>query len=167
MLLKDQGVDLNRYQVIPRTLIFVFDTKSRVLLIKGSQAKSLWSGMLNGIGGHIEQGEDIYQAAKRELLEETGLTDISLCFCGQIMADVRENTGVCLFIFRGDFQTGSLVSSSEGELFWVDLDQLGEFLLVKDLPVLIPRVMAYQPFDPLIIGKYIRRADGNLEILLR
>jgi predicted NUDIX family phosphoesterase len=53
----DQGVHTKRYQIIPRVLIFIFDG-DRVLLIKGAPNKRLWANQYNGIGGHIERGED-------------------------------------------------------------------------------------------------------------
>jgi 8-oxo-dGTP pyrophosphatase MutT (NUDIX family) len=44
--------------------------------------------LYNGIGGHIEAGEDILEAAQRELNEETGISQVELSICGQIMIDV-------------------------------------------------------------------------------
>jgi hypothetical protein len=44
-----------------------------VLLIR--KAKPDWmKGKLNGVGGKIEQGESVYEAQAREVLEETGIT---------------------------------------------------------------------------------------------
>ena len=63
----DQGFDDRKYHVIPRTLIFLFDSLNRVLLIKGSDKKQRWPGKYNGVGGHIESGEDILEAALRVL----------------------------------------------------------------------------------------------------
>jgi 8-oxo-dGTP diphosphatase len=59
--------------VIPRSLIFV-TRPGKVLLIKGHPRKRLWANRYNGIGGHIEYGEDLVKAAERELLEESGLS---------------------------------------------------------------------------------------------
>ena len=61
----EQGVSKNRYQLIPRCLIFIRKDDS-FLLIKGASNKKIWANKFNGIGGHIEKGEDIKSAAQRE-----------------------------------------------------------------------------------------------------
>lgn len=161
----DQGIAARRYKVIPRSLIFLFDDNDRVLLLKGSKTKRLWAGLYNGIGGHIEQGEDILEAALRELIEETGITDVDLCFCGQIMVDVSEDTGVAIFLFRGQYWGEDLIHSAEGQLAWIPIDQLGEVPTVEDLPVLLPKILNYQSSDPILIAKYQYGVDGELKIL--
>jgi len=162
----DQKIHTNRYKVVPRTLVFLFDSTNRVLLIKGSSNKRLWSGLYNGIGGHIEVGENIQEAAVRELKEETGIINCPLQFCGQIMVDVTPETGVSLFIFRGTYQDEVIISSSEGELTWIPLDAIENLRLVEDLPRLIPLVAAHQPDSPVIIGKYSYDQEGKLRISL-
>ena len=72
---EDQGVakSKHRYQVIPRTLCFI-TYGDEVLLLRGGPHKRLWAGRYNGVGGHIEAGEDVHAATLREIDEETGLT---------------------------------------------------------------------------------------------
>lgn len=163
----DQGIDDLRYQVVPRTLIFLFNQQHQVLLLRGANTKRLWAGLYNGIGGHIEAGEDILQAAYRELKEETGIQNVTLRFCAQVMVDVAENTGVAIFIFRGDASITDFTPSKEGRLFWVDLDDLESFPLVEDLPLLIPRIAAHQSESPVIIGKYVYQPDGSMKVSFR
>lgn len=163
----DQGIDQKRYQVIPRTLIFLFDAQNRVLLLQGSPSKRLWGGLYNGIGGHIEPGEDIREAAYRELNEEAGIEGVQLFLSAQIMVDVSDTTGVAIFVFRGEYHEEGLTASSEGALLWVDLDRLHEIPLVEDLSTLIPKVAAQRPSSAIIVGKYAYGQNGELEISLR
>lgn len=163
----DQGIEQKRYTVVPRTLIFLFDSHNRVLLLKGAKTKRLWAGLYNGIGGHIERGEDIYEAASRELQEETGIAGIDLSFCGQINVDVTDQLGVAIFVFKGEFMKEVFLHSSEGELDWVSLDMIDSYPLVEDLLELIPRVAAYQPNMPIIVGKYRYGASGEMDISFR
>jgi 8-oxo-dGTP diphosphatase len=163
----DQGIDHKRYRVVPRTLIFLFNHSNQVLLLKGSPNKRLWPSQFNGIGGHLESGEDIVQAAYRELSEETGITDVTIYLCGQIMIDVNRADGVAIFVFKGQYDALLELASPEGELAWVDLDGLAAVPLVEDLPVLIPMVAAQQPASPLIIGKYSYGPAGEMLISFR
>lgn len=163
----DQGVEEKRYQVVPRTLIFLFDDKERVLLLKGSPQKRLWADLFNGIGGHIEKGEDVLEAAYRELDEETDITNVFLQLCGQIMIDVSETVGVAIFIFRGTCTTTNYEASTEGSLAWIPLAALDDFPVVEDLPRLIPLVASQQKKADFIIGKYAYNLDGSLSIDFR
>ncbi|MBW6464937.1 MAG: NUDIX domain-containing protein [Brevefilum sp.] len=163
----DQGMDHVRYQVVPRVLIFLFDHHNRVLLLKGSAQKRLWAGLYNGIGGHIEAGEDILEAAHRELFEETGILDLSMDLCGQIMVDVAPQVGVAIFVFKGAYHGTSLTPSDEGMLSWVNLEDLDSLDLVEDLPVLLPKIAVHGPSSPMIIAKYTYDGAGNLRISFR
>ena len=163
----DQGIDQVRYQVVPRTLIFIFDQQNRVLLLKGSPQKRLWAGLYNGIGGHIEAGEDILEAAQRELFEETGISELSLDLCGQIMVDASPQVGVAIFVFKGEYHSTSLLPSDEGSLAWVDLDDLDSVPLVEDLRVLLPKVAQQRPSSSMIIAKYTYGTEGDLKISFR
>ena len=163
----DQGIDADRYQITPRTLIFLFNSNGQVLLLRGAENKRLWAGLFNGIGGHIEAGEDILESALRELKEETGIRGAWLQFCGQIMIDISPEKGVGVFLFRGTYAGTSLQPSLEGQLHWINLDEIESYSLVEDLPLLIPKIATFKPGDPPIIGKYTYGPDGALQISIR
>jgi 8-oxo-dGTP diphosphatase len=146
----DQGADDSRYMLIPRTLIFI-TRGSQVLLLKGASQKRLWANRYNGVGGHVEHGEDILGAAKRELIEETGLRIENLWLCGLMVVDTGKSPGVGIFILRGDLDEGQspeMKPSAEGSLEWVSFDQLEQRLLLDDLKVLLPRILSQRRDTP-------------------
>lgn len=139
-----QGFDNKRFQVIPRVLIFVFRDEKEVLLIKGSPTKKIWANKYNGIGGHVEPRETIKQAALRELKEESGIFDLPLAFCGNLIIDLEAGRGIQLFVFKGAYSGQQLTDSSEGKLEWIKVPGLEGINVVEDLPVLIPKVLSYK-----------------------
>lgn len=147
MPVSEQGAVPGRYTIIPRALIFVFQGED-VLLIRGASTKRLWANKYNGIGGHIERGEDALTAARRELAEETGLTRVDLRLVGTVLIDAGGELGIGLFVFRGDYREGELSESHEGTLEWVPVSRLGEYPLVEDLQTFLPKITAMGPGDP-------------------
>lgn len=160
----DQGVSPDRYALIPRTLIFI-TRGERVLLLKGAPHKRLWAGLYNGIGGHIERGEDALSAARRELYEETGLDVPGLWLCGTLIVDTGKNTGIGIYIFRGECIHGEPQPSSEGIAEWISPEQISNLPLLEDLPILLPRALATQPSAPPFAARSSYDTNGHLHIV--
>jgi 8-oxo-dGTP diphosphatase len=161
----EQGVNRQRYQVIPRSLIFITDG-DKVLLLKGAAHKRLWANKYNGIGGHIESGEDIYQGALRELKEEAGIEVQPLRLCGSIMIDTGENIGIHLFVFTGIFKGGMLQQSDEGKLEWIALGKILEYPLVEDLKTILPAILKTE-VGQMIYAHYSYNDQDEMQINYR
>jgi 8-oxo-dGTP diphosphatase len=155
----DQGVTKDRYMIIPRTAIFLRRGDS-YLLLKGAPTKRLWANKYNGLGGHIERGEDVFSAAKRELLEETRLC-ADLWLCGTLIVDAGE-TGIGLYIFSGECLKGEPVPSPEGTAEWVAFESIHQLPVVEDLPVLLSKIHTMKRGDIPFSARSYYDKDGKL-----
>jgi 8-oxo-dGTP diphosphatase len=165
----EQGVTADRYSIIPRTLIFLTRQAPgglEVLLIKGAPTKRLWANRYNGVGGHIERGEDALSAARRELQEETGLESAHLRLVGTVLIDADVERGIGLFVFTGQYEGGRLIESSEGQLEWVPADRLAQYPLVEDLQVILPRILTLVPGSAPFSALYNYDSQDQLKVHL-
>jgi 8-oxo-dGTP diphosphatase len=164
----EQGFSEDRYSMVPRTLIFL-DCGDLVLMLKGSPSKKIWASKYNGIGGHVERGEDIINAAKRELFEESGFRTEDLWLGAVVTIDVQETGGILLFVFRGQIDKDTCkdlepATSVEGSLEWVHRSEVFDLPLVDDLPVLLPKLFSHREGDPIIYANY-KYDDDDLAIV--
>lgn len=149
----EQGANATqgRWLTIPRTLCFVTNGED-VLLMRRAPHKRVFPNQYNGVGGHIERDEDVYNSAKREILEETGLHVDNLRLRAVYNIDAREETGIVLFVFTGVSQSREVTANDEGTLHWVRKNVVMQLDLVEDLPMIFPRILDMKDADaPLFV----------------
>jgi 8-oxo-dGTP diphosphatase len=164
MPVEEQGVQPERYQIIPRVLVFA-TRADQVLLLKGASRKRVWPNRYNGVGGHVERGEDVLTAARREFHEETGLELRNAWLAAIVMIDTQQPTGISLYVFRGTAGSGELIASEEGSLHWVKQAEIANLELVEDLPILLPKTLALKPGEEPLFAQYTYTQEGNLRIV--
>ena len=88
-------------------------------------------------GGHVEYHEPIIDSMIREIYEETGLTISDLKFCG--IKDWIEDDGsrYMVFLYKTNKYTGELMSSREGNVFWMSLEELKKKPLLWHLEMML------------------------------
>ena len=105
------------------TLCMVRDPANGRILVQ-NRRKS-WKGIAFP-GGHVESGESLVACAKREVLEETGLSVSHLSLCGVKDWYLAEtNKRYLVFLFATECFEGVLrTDCDEGESFWVSREDI-------------------------------------------
>lgn len=138
----EQGANAidGRWLTIPRTLCFVLNGDD-VLLMKRAAHKRVFPSRYNGVGGHIERDEDPLESARREILEETGLSVGRLRLRAVYNIDAGEMSGILLFVFIGWAESREVIANDEGTLHWISRDEIMTLDLVEDIPHILPRIL--------------------------
>lgn len=110
------------YSVEFTNMVMVEDGCGNVLV---QERVKYWKGIAFP-GGHVEPGETFEASAKREILEETGLTVRNLKLCGIIHWDNPEKrTKYIVYAYKTKDYSGTLTDKTdEGRVFWVKKDEL-------------------------------------------
>src|SRR5947209_20520880 len=133
------------YTPILATLGYVFSLdRQRVLMVhRNARASDPHFGKYNGLGGKLNQGEDVVAGMEREIREEAGIECEALDLAGTISwpgfgAGGEDWFG---FIFRiGRFSGTPLTENAEGVLEWIEVDRVLELPMWEGDRRLLPMV---------------------------
>ena len=143
-------------QAIFTTLCMVSDPIGRVLVQE--RVGTAWDGIAFP-GGHVEPGESFVEAAAREVFEETGYRLKSLTLCG-IKQFTMENGGrYVILLFKSSCFEGSLRPSPEGNVFWLERDQMKGHTLARDMEEMMSL------FDSEDLSEFYYAPDGSCRLL--
>lgn len=143
-------------------LCLIEDTSTNkvVLQYRSPERYKKWSGYAFP-GGHIEEGESIAESVIREVYEETGLTITAPKLVAVKDWELDEGGRYIVFCYKATRFSGQLRSSEEGEVSWVEKDQLEKLDLSYDM---LPLLEVLE--DPDLSEFYYRkRTDDDWEKL--
>lgn len=124
---------MSRTENVELTVLCLIEDGSRILL--QNRVKKDWRGYALP-GGHVEPGESFVDAVVREMKEETGLTVIEPRLVGVKQFPI-ENGRYVVLLFKVTEWTGSLNSSEEGHMEWIEYGRLSGIETVADLEQLL------------------------------
>lgn len=133
-----------------------------VLLLRHPAHSDRFAGLWNGVGGHVDAGEDLRAAARRELREEAGLDVPGLRLRGVIHESGLLGRSYVIFLFVGESGVRELRPADGLELAWHPLRRVAELPLVADLVELLPRLLGAG--DPVLATAIYDGGDGLVSL---
>jgi len=124
---------MSRCEQVELTTLCLIYKEDKILL--QNRVKKDWQGWTLP-GGHVEPGESIVEAVRREMKEETGLTVRSVQLRGVKQSPI-EGGRYIVFLFRTDDFEGEVISCEEGEMRWFSRSDLASIPAVSDFAELL------------------------------
>ncbi len=110
------------------TVLCLIQDRNKILL--QNRVKEDWKGYTFP-GGHVEAGESFVDAVVREMKEENGLTVTDPKLAGIKQFPIKNGRYIVL-LFKATKFSGTVTSSDEGDMEWIDIDDLSKVNVVED-----------------------------------
>ena len=138
----------------------------RVVMQYRSPETNRWSGYAFP-GGHVENGEAFAESVIREIYEETGLTIQNPQLVGIKNWPLDTGGRYIVICYKATEFSGSLRSSDEGEVSWVQKDQIPNLDLAYDMLPLMEMMEApdKSEFSTLAVQKTIGKRKFSNSLL--
>ena len=123
------------------------------MLHRVKKENDLHAGKWNGLGGKLENNESPLECAHREVKEECGLHTHALDFAGHLFFPGfdKEGNNWSVFVFRSHHFSGNqLTDSPEGELHWINENELLKLNLWEGDKYFLPLLLSKELF----LGKF-------------
>jgi 8-oxo-dGTP pyrophosphatase MutT (NUDIX family) len=103
------------------TNIYLLDG-DKIFFLHRAADKAVWPDALLGVGGKVEPGEELYEAAAREFQEEAGAVPTDLKLVGTLSWLDEDTQNGINYIFVATKYSGNLMAScDEGTFEWIDV----------------------------------------------
>lgn len=148
---------MSKYEkAIFTNMCMIYDDNGRILV--QDRLNPNWPG-ITFPGGHVDEGESFSDSVIREVFEETGLSIKSPQLCGIKQFQTRENERYIVLFYKTNCFEGDLISSIEGEVFWIHRDELTNYKLAEDFEKML------EVFESENLSEFYYDKDGHFRLL--
>ena len=119
------------------TLCYIEHDGQYLMLHRIKKENDINEGKWIGVGGHAENGESPEECLLREVKEETGLTIQSPQLCGVKQFQDKQGARYVVMLYKTNHFSGTLQSSAEGEVYWINRHELLQLPLADDFAEMI------------------------------
>jgi ADP-ribose pyrophosphatase len=127
-------------KIILTNMCMLYNSNGMILV--QNRIKNDWPG-INFPGGHVEYDESLEESCIREMKEETGLTINKLMFVGVYEWNIlKDKTRHLAILYKSNDFTGTLKSSNEGEMFWINLNDISKYKQAVDFDKILNMMLA-------------------------
>ena len=110
-------------------MCMIYDDEGRILV--QDRLNPDWPG-ITFPGGHVEHTESFCESVVREVKEETGLDIEHPILCGIKQFQTKEDERYVVLFYKTECYSGELTSSNEGRVFWINRNELNDYVLADD-----------------------------------
>lgn len=152
---------------IMTTLCYLERDGKYLMLLRNRKKKDINKGKWIGVGGKFEQGESPEECARREVLEETGLTLHEARFRALITFVTAQGMDEYMCLFTSEKFSGEEHPCDEGELAWIPKEEIPSLNLWDGDRIFLRLLSEDAPFFSLKLvydeeGKLVRaRLNGE------
>ena len=134
--------------MILATLCYVKHNGKTLMVHRNKKPNDMHAGKWNGLGGKFEAGESPEMCIKREVEEEAGIVIHDPRLHGLLLFPNFKGDDWYVFVFTAHTFDGELLESSpEGQLAWIDDDQLTKLNLWESDSIFLPWLEGEQFFS--------------------
>lgn len=129
---------------------------NKVLMMKKSESQFYNGEFWSGLGGHLEPKElnSPKEACLREIYEESGITatDIADIKLKYIQLRIKEDEIRQQFVYFGKTDSKEVIPSEEGELHWVNIQELRKLHMSSIIHFMLNRYIQNPNVEEVIVG---------------
>jgi len=121
------------------TLAYIRRAGKTLMVHRNKKANDMHQGRWNGLGGKFEPGETPEECVIREIREESGLVAHSPILKGFLtFPGFSNDEDWYAFVFMVTEFEGELIESPEGDLHWIDDNELSNLFLWEGDLIFLP-----------------------------
>ena len=142
-------------KTIITNMCMIENEKGQILI--QDRVSSNWPGVTFP-GGKVEKNESFVDSVIREVFEETGLIVKSPQICGTKQFQTEDDERYIVLMYKTNQYSGTLLSSDEGEVFWINKDDLLSYKLANDFSKM------FKVMDSDILSEFYYDESWNVQL---